>query len=63
MLQFIVHRNGRISDLRVVQAATVNAFTSAAVNAIQMSNPTLPLPEDYPADFVLFTVTFHYNDR
>ena len=63
VLQFIIHRDGRISDLRIVQAATVNALTNSAVNAIQMSNPTLPLPEDYPADFVLFTVTFHYNDR
>ena len=63
VLQFIVHRDGRISDLRIVQAATVNALTTSAVNAIQMSNPTLPLPDEYPADFVLFTVTFHYNDR
>lgn len=62
ILQFIIHRDGRITDLKIVQAAN-NALTSAAVNAIRMSSPTLPLPEEYPADFVLFTVTFHYNDR
>lgn len=62
ILQFIVHRDGRITDLKIVQAANP-ALTSAAVNAITMSSPTLPLPEEYPADFVLFTVTFHYNER
>jgi TonB family protein len=63
VLQFLVHRDGRITDLRIIQAASVNALTTSAFNAIQMSNPTLPLPQEYPADFVLFTVTFHYNDR
>jgi TonB family protein len=63
ILQFIIHRDGRITDLKIVQPASVGALTTAAVSAIQMSNPTLPLPEEYPADFVLFTVIFHYNDR
>jgi TonB family protein len=63
VVQFLVHRDGRITDLRVVQPSNVNSFNAAAANAIKMSNPTLALPAEYPVDHVLFTVTFHYNDR
>jgi hypothetical protein len=27
-----------------------------------MSNPTVPLPAEYPTDRAFFTVTFHYNE-
>ena len=63
VVQFFVHRDGRISELRVVQPAGTASFNTAAFNAIRMSNPTQPLPPEYPVDQVLFTVTFHYNDR
>ncbi len=62
VIQFYVLRNGTIVDLRVVQPASVPALTSAALSALKLSNPTAPLPPDYPVDRVLFTVTFHYND-
>jgi TonB family protein len=63
VLQFNVWRDGRITDLKIVQAATVTPLTSSAVNAIQRSNPTPPLPAEYPLDHAFFTVTFHYNER
>jgi TonB family protein len=62
VLQFYVLRNGTITDIRVVQPASVPSLTSSAVNAIRLSNPTTPLPPEYPTDRVLFTVTFHYNE-
>lgn len=62
VLQFNVHRDGRITDLRVVKPSNIDAFTLAAHNAILGSNPTEPLPPEYPDDRVLFTVTFFYNE-
>ena len=63
VLTFYVHRDGRITDLQVVKASNVNAFNTAAFQALVQSNPTLRLPPEYPDDKCLFTVTFFYNER
>ena len=64
VLQFTVHRNGRITDLRVVQPSHNAAFNNAAYNAIAGSNPLEPLPPEYPEDVISpFTVTFYYNEQ
>jgi TonB family protein len=62
VLQFRIHKSGAISDLVVVQPSNIEAFTNAAVNAIRGSNPTQPLPPEYPDENSLFTVTFYYNE-
>jgi TonB family protein len=63
VLQFVVHKDGSITDLRVAQPSTVDAFTHSAENAIRLSNPTMPLPPEYPDDQALFTVTFYFNEN
>ena len=63
VLTFYVHRNGRISDLKVLKPSDVGSFNTAAFQALVQSNPTLALPPEYPDDKVLFTVTFFYNER
>ena len=63
VLQFNIHRDGSITDLVVVQPSTIDAFTNAAYGAIVSSNPTAPLPPEYPTDKALFTVTFYYNEE
>ncbi len=62
VLQFRIHKSGAITDLAVVQPSNIEAFTNAAVNAIRGSNPTQPLPPEYPDENALFTVTFYYNE-
>ena len=62
VLQFNVHMDGSISDVAVVQPAGTDAFNNAAYNAIISSNPTQPLPPEYPSDKAFFTVTFFYNE-
>ena len=62
IIQFWVLRSGSIVDMKVVQPSDIAAFTTSAPNALKLSNPTTPLPPEYPADQVLFTVTFHYNE-
>ena len=63
ILQFFVLRNGTIIDLRIIKAATIDALTVSAVNAIKLSNPAPSLPADYPDDRIQFTVHFYYNEN
>ena len=63
VLQFNIHRDGSITDIAIVQPSSIDAFTNAAYGAIVTSNPTAPLPPEYPSDFALFTVTFYYNEE
>lgn len=63
ILQFNIHKSGAITDLVVVSPSDIQGFTQAAVNAIRGSNPTEPLPPEYPDEKALFTVTFYYNQE
>jgi TonB family protein len=62
VLRFTIHRDGSITDLIVLQPSTVDAFTKAAFNAIKGSNPTVPLPPEYPDESMVMTVIFYYNE-
>ncbi len=62
VLQFNVHKDGSITDIRVAGPANIDAFNNAAFNAIVSSNPTQPLPPEYPSGEAFFTVTFFYNE-
>ncbi len=50
-------------DLTVVGPCSVDSFNNAAFNALATSNPTYPLPPEYPAPRAFFTVTFYYNEE
>lgn len=63
VLTFNVHKSGSITDLTVVRPSVIEAFTTAAYGALVSSNPTAPLPPEYPAERAFFTVTFFYNER
>ena len=63
VLTFNVHMDGTLTDLAVERPSTVDAFTNSAYNAIRGSNPTYPLPPEYPDDSIFFTVTFYFNER
>jgi TonB family protein len=62
VITFNVHKDGSISDLTVVGPCPVDAFNNAAFGALAGSNPTQPLPPEYPSDKAFFTVTFFYNE-
>jgi TonB family protein len=63
VITFFVHRDGRITDVTVLEPSSVDGFTRAAFYAMLASNPTIALPPEYPEDKVFFTVTFYYNER
>ncbi len=62
VITFNVHRNGAITDVTVVRPSEIESFNTSAVNALLASNPTAPLPAEYPDDRAFFTVTFFYNE-
>ncbi len=63
VVTFYVHKDGRISELSVLKPSTVDGFTHSGRNAIAASNPTIPLPPEYPDEKALFTVTFYFNEN
>jgi TonB family protein len=63
MITFNVHKDGHITDLAVVKPSSIDAFNNAAYGALASSNPTVPLPPEYPSDKAFFTVTFFYNEE
>jgi TonB family protein len=62
VITFNIHRNGAITDIEVKKPSEIESFNQAAVNALLGSNPTQPLPPEYPSDTAFFTVTFLYNE-
>jgi TonB family protein len=62
VITFNVHKDGSITDSTVAGPSTVDAFNNAALGALTGSNPTQPLPPEYPAEKAFFTVTFYYNE-
>lgn len=63
VITFNVHRNGTLTDVTVLRPSEIESFNTAAVNALLASNPTTPLPPEYPDDKAFFTVTFFYNEN
>jgi TonB family protein len=63
VVTFNVHKDGRITDVSVAKPSSVDAFTISARNAILASNPTVPLPAEYPDEKAFFTVTFFFNEN
>jgi TonB family protein len=62
VITFNVHKSGAITDLAVVGPCPIDSFNTAAFGALSASNPTQPLPPEYPSDKAFFTVTFFYNE-
>ena len=62
VITFNVHKDGSITDLTVVGPCPIDSFNNAAFGALAASNPTQPLPPEYPSEKAFFTVTFFYNE-
>jgi TonB family protein len=63
VVTFNVHKDGSLTDLTVIGPSAVGAFNNAAYGALVSSNPTAPLPPEYPSNQAFFTVTFFYNEE
>lgn len=63
VMTFYVGKDGRITELRILRPSDVDAFNNSAKGALVSSNPTAPLPPEYPDDRAFFTVTFFFNEN
>ena len=63
VITFYVGKDGRITELRVLRPSAIDAFNNSSFNALAASNPTQPLPPEYPDDRAFFTITFYYNEN
>ncbi len=61
-ITFYVDKEGRLTEVTVVEPSRVTAFNGSARGALEMSNPTHPLPPEYPDDRCFFKVTFYFNE-
>jgi TonB family protein len=62
VVTFTVHKDGSITEIDVPGPCPVQAFNRAAQGALIASNPTQPLPAEYPVERCPFTITFYYNE-
>jgi TonB family protein len=62
VLSFKVHKDGSITDLQIMKPSAIDGFTKSAYNAIYSSNPTVPLPIEFPDENAPFIVTFYFNE-
>ena len=63
VIQFYVSKEGRLTELKVVSPSQFEAYNVSSMSALKNSNPTQPLPPEYPDDRAFFTITFHYDVR
>jgi TonB family protein len=61
-ITFYVDKEGRLTEITVVEPSRVTAFNGSARGALELSNPTHPLPPEYPDDRCFFKVTFFFNE-
>jgi len=62
VITFNVHKSGALTDVTVINPSSIESFNGAAYGSLIASNPTQPLPPEYPDEKAFFTVTFYYNE-
>lgn len=61
-LQFRIQQDGSMTDFKLITYTGHESLKDTSVNAIEASEPFLPLPSDFPEDFLEITVGFFYNE-
>ncbi|MDJ0839797.1 MAG: TonB family protein [Acidobacteriota bacterium] len=62
-VSFNIHKDGRISDIKVILASKHEPLDVSALNAIKNTNPAPPLPQHVDDDFIPIKFGFYYNMR
>jgi TonB family protein len=60
-IRFTIQRDGRITDITILNSSTVPPYDFAARKAIELSSPLNPLPKDFPNPNERVTAMFYYN--
>jgi TonB family protein len=62
-IRFTIHRDGRITDVTILNSSSVTPYDFAAMKAIELASPLKPLPPDFPKDTERVTAMFYYNQE
>ncbi len=62
-IRFTIQRDGRITDLTLLDSSSVPPYDFAAKKAIELSSPLNPLPKDFPNPNERVTCMFFYNQE
>ena len=60
-IRFTIHRDGRISDVTILEGSGIPPYDHAAKKAIELSSPLNALPKDFPNPYERVTAMFFYN--
>jgi len=60
-VHFVIHKDGRITDIEILSPSGVPAYDSAATLALEASSPLPPLPDNFPKESDGVTGRFLYN--
>jgi len=63
IIRFVVSPDGTIRDLRILDSDAHFSLDRASVRAIEAAAPFLPLPRNFPEEFLEVTAHFSYNIR
>jgi TonB family protein len=62
-IRFSILRNGRVTDVTLLDSSNVPPYDFAARKAIELASPFNPLPGDFPLSSERVTVIFYYNSK
>ncbi|HET9480267.1 MAG TPA: TonB family protein [Candidatus Polarisedimenticolia bacterium] len=60
-VRFRIWKDGRITDIRILEGSGTVAFDTCATIALEASSPLPPLPDDFPKESEGITARFLYN--
>jgi TonB family protein len=62
-IRFTIHRDGRITDVTILESSGIPPYDFAAKKGIELSSPLNPLPKDFPNETERVTAMFYYNQE
>jgi TonB family protein len=62
-IRFTIQRDGRITDVTLLESSTAPPYDFAARKAIELSTPLNPLPKDFPNANERVVARFYYNSK
>jgi TonB family protein len=60
LIRFVVLPDGRVRDMEILESDAHFSLDTTSLRAIQLSVPFLPLPRDFPEDYLEVTAHFAY---
>jgi len=60
LVRFIILPNGTLKDVKVLHSEAHNSLVQTSTGSITISAPFLPLPKDFPEDYLVVTSLFSY---